>query len=315
VESESDSALRLRTVFGSVSIKLEHLRKVAVLTTRGGRWTRAPDLSRGDLIRLASGEEDVGMVERIGENDIGFRSSILKERLNYPVRDVSEIHFQPVGGRTTFEASRAFASVGLADGSSLRGNLRELSPSGVKLEAEIGSIGDPSFPISLVASITLHNGSLAYLSDIAPASALEKPYVGVGPMLFPYQRDRSVAGDDRPLSVAGTRYPKGLGVHAHSELTYALDGKFGTFQAIAGLDDSAGGKGSVVFKVIGDGKVLFDSGVIAGRAWAEGLGAGSAPKEIRLDVRGVQKLTLRVESGPDDDVQDRAAWADAKLIR
>jgi hypothetical protein len=316
IESESDVALRLRTPFGPVALRFEHLRRLTILTTRGGRWTRAPDLARGDLIRLASGEEDVGVVERVGETQVGFRSAILKERLNYPLRDVAEIHFQPVGARSLFEPGRLFASVALSDGSSIRGNLRSLAPEGVKLDAEVASLGETVLPLGQVASIAFHNGSLVYLSDLAPTAAAEKPFVGTGPTFFPHQRDRAVTGDDRPISVDGKRYARGLGVHARSELAFALEGKFSTFQAVAGLDDSAAGGGSVVFKVIGDGKTLFDSGLVAGREWAKRLeGAAPGTKEIRVDVRGVRTLTLCVECGPDDDVLDRAAWADAKLIK
>lgn len=316
IESESDVALRLRTAFGAVALRLEHLRRFTVLTTRGGRWTRAPDLTRGDLIRLASGEEDVGVVERIGETEIGFRSAILRESLRYPLRDVAEVHFQPVGGRSPFQPGRLFASVALSDGSSIQGNLLAIAAGVVKLDAQVASLGELTFPLAPVASITFHNGSLVYLSDLTPTSALEKPFVGTGPTFFPFQRDRAVTGDDRPLSVEGKRYARGLGVHAQSELTFDLGGRFSTFQAVAGLDDSASGGGSVVLKVIGDGKLLFDSGLVAGREWAKRMeGASARAQAIRVDVRGVRSLTLRVECGPDDDVLDRAAWADAKLIK
>lgn len=316
IESESAVALRLRTAFGSVALGFEHLRRFTVLTTRGGRWTRPPDLGRGDLIRLASGEEDVGVVERIGETEIGFRSAILKEILRYQLRDVAEVHFQPVGGRSLFEPGRLFASVALADGSSIRGNLVAISASAVKLNAQIASLGELALPLGQVASIVFHNGSVVYLSDLPPTRAVEMPFVGAGSTFFPYQRDRSVTGDDRPISVDGKRYARGLGVHAQSELTFDIGGRFSTFQAVAGLDDSAAGGGSVVFKVIGDGKVLFDSGLVAGREWAKRMeNAQVGGKEIRVDVRGVRSLTLRVECGPDDDVLDRAAWADTKLIK
>ena len=57
---------------------------------------------------------------------------------------------------------------------------------------------------------------------------------------------------------------KGIGTHASSTIIYNLDGQYDTFLSDVGVDDEENGKGtgSVDFQVIGDGKVLFDSGVL-----------------------------------------------------
>ncbi|MCH8146858.1 MAG: NPCBM/NEW2 domain-containing protein, partial [Planctomycetes bacterium] len=78
------------------------------------------------------------------------------------------------------------------------------------------------------------------------------------------------------------------------------------FAATIGIDDFVRPGGSVVFRVIGDGRVLFESGEITGR---------DAPRAIRVDMVGVKLLTLLVDLGEGLDLSDHADWAGARLIR
>ena len=81
---------------------------------------------------------------------------------------------------------------------------------------------------------------------------------GWGVLMF----DRSVMG--HPLRIGGREFGSGLGTHAVSEIVYALDNGAETFEAWVGVDDEMAGytNSSVVFQVFGDGKKLFDSGVM-----------------------------------------------------
>ncbi len=74
--------------------------------------------------------------------------------------------------------------------------------------------------------------------------------------------NKSVEGN--PLRAGGKSYPHGLGTHAHSKLIYSLDRKYERFDAVVGVDDEmqSFGKSSVVFKVFGDERELFNSGVM-----------------------------------------------------
>src|SRR5262249_27238815 len=124
-------------------------------------------------------------------------------------------------------------------------------------------------------------------------------------LAWPLRIDRSVSGGF--LTLRGVEYPRGLGVHSRNSVTYRLDGKFRWFHAILGVDDDTGGKGSVVFEVLADGKRTYKSEVLTGT---------SAPVSIeRLDVSGVKALMLRVDYATQGDIQDHANWCDALLIR
>jgi len=64
--------------------------------------------------------------------------------------------------------------------------------------------------------------------------------------------------------------------------------------------------GSVVFQVIADGKVIFDSGVIT---------SGSSTMSINVSVVGVQNLTLVATNAIAGNIDyDHADWAGAQLL-
>ena len=114
--------------------------------------------------------------------------------------------------------------------------------------------------------------------------------------------NQSVEG--HPLTLHGKSFEHGLGTHANSSFRIALGGKAERFTATVGVDDETGQKGSVVFKVVGDGKVLWESDVLRG---------GGEPKEVAVELSGVQKLLLQVADAGDGIDHDHADWADATI--
>ena len=157
---------------------------------------------------------------------------------------------------------------------------------------------------SRTSSISIRDESpqtLTYLSDLPFASATN----GYGPV----ERDRSngeqAAQDGNTLILDGLPYAKGVGVHANSQITFNLGGTYNSFFAYVGVDDEVGRNGSVVFQILADGVVLFDSGVMTGL---------SETRLANVDVTGRQTLTLIVNDGGDGSGSDHANWADAQLV-
>jgi fibronectin type 3 domain-containing protein len=145
------------------------------------------------------------------------------------------------------------------------------------------------------------SGNVTYLSDLTTTAEFN----GSGPI----ERDTSVggraAGDGGQISIGGVKYDKGFGTNAYSELDFDLSGgNYKYFQADIGLDDETHGRGSVIFQVLLDGVVAYDSGVVT---------AGAA-KHVGLDVTGVKSLILVVSDGGDGISNDHADWANAQLI-
>ena len=116
------------------------------------------------------------------------------------------------------------------------------------------------------------------------------------------QVDKSVSGD--PLSIGGRKFAHGIGTHAVEEFAIDLHGTARRFSAWVGVDDSAQPPGSVTFQVLGDGKVLWESGVMR---------AGTPAREVDVDLQGVQRLTLRVGDASDGNGMDHADWAEARI--
>jgi alpha-galactosidase len=115
--------------------------------------------------------------------------------------------------------------------------------------------------------------------------------------------NRSV--DGHPLFLDGKRFEHGVGTHAYSTFRIALGGKAERFTATVGVDDEVGQRGSVVFQVTGDGKKLWESGVLRG---------GDAVKEVSVPLNGVKVLLLTVGDAGDDMNYDHADWAEAKIV-
>jgi len=64
------------------------------------------------------------------------------------------------------------------------------------------------------------------------------------------------------LSIGGEQFQNGIGTHATSTLLIQLNGKGKTFTAKVGVDDASSEKVSIVFYVLGDKKILWESGIM-----------------------------------------------------
>jgi len=79
---------------------------------------------------------------------------------------------------------------------------------------------------------------------------------------------------------------------------------------LVGVDDEVNaspdsvGKPSVEFVVIGDGKTLWQSGVIR---------ANELARPVDVDLRGVDGLKLKVALGGNNNHYDQADWVDARI--
>ena len=164
-----------------------------------------------------------------------------------------------------------------------------------RIEA-INAIGASASSNIANATTLAPTGTTTYLSDLNWTSAT----VGWGTI----HKDLSIEGN--PIHIRGTTYARGIGTHAVSQITYNLGGKYQSFLSDVGVDDETSGQGFVEFKVVGDGKVLFDSGV---------LGGNSPVDHINVSVAGVQQLQLLALNGIAANWNwDHADWAGARLI-
>jgi glucose/arabinose dehydrogenase len=131
------------------------------------------------------------------------------------------------------------------------------------------------------------------------------PVNGLGPIEIDRHNGNAAAKDGGQLSLDTVPYPKGLGVHAPSDVRYNLGGICsGRLIADVGVDDSVGDSGSVVFQVYLDGAKAYDSGLVRG---------SDLRKAVNVDVTGKRELRLVVADGGDGNSLDRANWGGVRL--
>jgi hypothetical protein len=151
-----------------------------------------------------------------------------------------------------------------------------------------------------------YDESATPLSDLEPFAAQR----GTGAPQPTYRKDRSFG--DRPMTVGGKTYEKGLGCASNTVLAYDLGGRYERFRATVGVDDAmkdaANPAPSVCFTALVDGRLAFESG---------GMKGASSPKFVDVDVRGAKILMLRLSGNWDDGGKtdhDCGNWAEARLI-
>lgn len=115
---------------------------------------------------------------------------------------------------------------------------------------------------------------------------------------------RDVTVDRNPLTIGGRTFTHGMGTHSVSKIAFELKGKSSSFRSWVGVDDETKGKGSVIFKILGDGKILWESGVMRG---------GEPAKRVDVELKGVKRLELVVQDAGDGIDDDHADWGHAVL--
>jgi len=157
------------------------------------------------------------------------------------------------------------------------------------------------FVVVVTVFVALLAGSAASAAEPVRLSSLDlsKMRQGWGKP----QVNRSIR--EKPLAIGGKRFEHGVGTHANSAVWIDLAGGSEKFLASAGVDDAAGGPGSVTFKIVGDGRKLWESGVMK---------PGQPAKAVDLDLKGVQCLLLLVSDAGDGVSFDHADWAEARFI-
>ena len=135
--------------------------------------------------------------------------------------------------------------------------------------------------------------------SISEFHVLEQP-TSDKPKLTTYLSDLD-ASNNSAMSMNGLKFRQGLAVKTNSRSDYTLIGNWQTFSADIGIDDVCRKTGNLVFHVYADDRLIYSSGAIA------------APAVVKpeLDIRGVQRLSLRTSNG---NASVCGNWANARVI-
>jgi len=305
--------IRLQTAIAGVrEFDLKRFKGFVALPLGGYIGRRAEDLVESSRGRFSPFEDLV--LDRRGGSYPGVLRSLERTRLYFDLDGLLQVKPFPIHyikGVRLADAGRDKArgrgkDVGVfvwtRDGSLVQGRLKD-----VRLgKWHLIPAWDPTSSIEInldeIVQVQTLGGQVQYLSQLPPLNVKSRPVL-TPPQ--PHRMDRSCQGDS--ISIAGNRYPWGIGVHANSELSFRLDGAYQQFMAAAGIDTRMGARGSVRFIVIGDGRELHRSPVVRG--------SRKTPHEIKVSVKGVKVLTLKVTDAGDLDLGDVANWGSARVLR
>ncbi|MGO9109249.1 MAG: NPCBM/NEW2 domain-containing protein [Thermoguttaceae bacterium] len=166
-----------------------------------------------------------------------------------------------------------------------------------------------------IVKIDLSCGKIVYLSDLKTDSETCTPYpfTVTGkelPSRLEFSRVRRDQNlESKSLRILGQVYRKGLALGSRSELAWTLSGKFGRLEGVAGIDDDVRPLGNVRLQILGDGKTLLDANIVGNEDAKKG------PTLISLDVSGVRRLVLIVESLGNFGAGDHLDLGNLRLIK
>jgi len=176
----------------------------------------------------------------------------------------------------------------------------------IPLEAYVSSDGSTWYynaPAGQVKSLDTN-------TDLSSFTSVQSATNSWGPFEINTSNGGRAPRDGRPLSLSGTVFASGIGMHANAELTYSTPQTPGLtcrFTALAGVDDEVrpDGDGDVVVQVIAGGVKLFESPVLHASA--------TAPQAIDVTFQTPQVLSIRVNRVGDYNYFDHADLVNPKL--
>ena len=297
-----------------------HRDRLAWIGPPGGKPTRSPVLQpcpqaaassvapdASDRILLVNADVIAGTIFALGVEDILL--DVRPREVRVPWDKVDQVTFgagrRPPAGRPAPSGSgQAEVILELADGSRLiSGDVRYRPGDGDLLVLVHRGAKRRGLAVAAdrVTRIGVRGGRWEWLSDRCPVEIAAESMLALD---WPPLRDHNVLGG--PLSMGGTVYGRGIGVHANCRLSYVLDGVYDRFVSRFGIDDDSGPWADVDVRVVVDGRTRFEAGHIR---------HADAPATVRVDLTGARRLDLIVTAGANGDVQDRFDWVDAGLVR
>ena len=259
-----------------------------------------------DAVLLRNGDVVRGTLERFTDTGgIVFKPASESKSRTYDATALAALATDPALSRARVPKG-PYAVAILTDGTRLTIEKPELADGVVSAKMVSGSA--VQWKLERLAALAIEGtGTSVRLGDLKPLESKHEPF---GRTPWPMVVDRSAKGLPILLKTAlGEEFfDRGLGLHSKTTLTYAIDGKYSRFEAIAGLDARSGRRGEVDLRFSVDGVEQSIPGLAK-------LNFSAAALPISIDIAKAKKLTIIVDYGANGDVQDDVNLADAKLFR
>lgn len=254
------------------------------------------DRQHEDVVRLSNGDTVHGIIAAMAADSITVQTA--SGNVPVPISAVASINFAITPGSGS--AERGFR-VRLDDGSSLVGSDARLD--GDHLIVSLDKDGDRKIELAHVEAIEQVNGPVSWLSSRTPSEALYYRFLG-GPCEPAFYADRAWGGQRR-IDFKGRAIAHGIGVHALSQLSWTLDGKYQAFRTRYAIEGDPGGIADATVRIKSDGRVVYEKSHVR---------SGRLSPVILEDLSGIKTLTLEVDGGTAYS-QDTLDWIEPALLK
>lgn len=294
---------------GTLSPKLNQIRSI-----RFGRLDQALNAQWSNLLSRKI-RDDMLIIKK--ENGLDFLTGVvgdINEKTIQFLIDDSTIPvkrtkvFGIIYKRDTPTTQKRSLQFEFTTGEVLAANSFQFNDTGFVINHAFGN--SPGILAETISSIDLSAGRLKHLSQLEPANIQYSPCISTPnnnefDIVFEYRKNENMYGN--PIQLGNRTFARGICVHSDTTLTYRLANEFKRFQAVVGIDASAGNSyGNVSLKILGDGVPLY-----------EGNFKGTEPeKQLDLDVSKFRMLEIHVGCGTDGwDIGDNLNFGDARLLK
>jgi hypothetical protein len=251
-----------------------------------------------DLVLLTDGDRVAGKLNKI-EPRTGVHLQVGDDERVIPLQNIAQIVFD-ADFQVRPKVAGAQADIVVKGGGRLFADRLELD--GIWLVAQTSQKQRIRFTLDSLAALRLHGGRVTYLDELTPAAFEMTPFLDTR---WPLVVGASTLGG--PLKLGGDAFPLGLGMHSRSRVRYAVDKDSQWFEALVGVDATAGKDAAIAIDVELDGTPVPKI--------ARTLAAGDDPAKLRIDIQGKKTLTIVTDFGPRGDVRGHAVWADARILK
>jgi hypothetical protein len=273
-----------------------------VMIGRGDAVTAPAEAPKQDVVTLANGDTAAGVFSNCDGGNVNLQAD--SGPVSVPMANVTRITFASTGPAMV-DSARAFR-IHLADGTRI--TVPDVASKGDQLSITLPgkNAAVVSVPMADVLGIEQINGPVGWLSNRTPIENIQTPYLGGG-LRWPAKFDSAVDGS--PLSFDGKIYTHGIGVHAYSRLTFAIDPQWTTFRtqyAIESHRDNPARYADVTVRIKLDGKIVHEQLHVR---------EGVLSPVVTVDLKGATTLTLECDYGDAGDTQAHLNWLEPALLR
>jgi hypothetical protein len=296
VSLSGDSIVWHEDVVGNGTLAL---RDCLSFSRAGMAQARATTPATDDAVKLANGDAVHGVLSDLSASSVSIQPAAGGDATAIPLGSVNTVEFAALGGAaTTSTAVQPAFRIHLTDDSILTA----ASIHSDDWTMHLTFAGSPArdVPVGSIQSIEQINGPVAWLSSLTPAENIQTPFLEAQ---YPARFDRTVLG--APIRFGDRTYAHGVGVHAYSRISWAIDPAATHFRTQYAIDgDSPYADLSV--------RIKLDDDVVHSRM---GLRAGELSPVVDLDLKGKHTLTLEVEDDQNQGVQARLNWIEPAFLR